>query len=737
MEAKMKKLPVLLAGVLLLMPLGAVYHKIGDYATPLDMQAVVVENGIAYLAEGLYDGTYSILQTLDFSDPLNPFPLGSITLPLDLYDSQRGIDLEVEDGVAFVAHKNAVHALKIVDVSDPLNPSLINSVQIRANDVCLVDSLAYVAADYYGLKIYDVSDPYSIVLLGGLNTPGYTECVTAAGNIAFLGDQNLQGIPPQNIGGLQLIDVSDPQNPVLLGSLDGPFPYSIAVSGTLAIEAGIGVSFIDTYYPEFPIILSSVPGVAYSVTVSDGVAYLAGGGLGMSAIEFSDPQNPSQIGVYAAPGNTMDVQVIGNVAYLAGSAGLQCLDISYPQNTALVASLDTLSTQSFVFSHDLAYVACGSGLQVVDVSAAQNPVLLGSCSMPQFMDAEKIAVADTMAYVAGAFFNPHSWTGNPELDIIDISDPQSPMLTGSLALSNTSYTVGGVAVHDGLAFVAYGSYLKTVDVSVPQNPTYISEWTASGEIRSIAVADNIAYVSTSAGMQVLDISVPQNPSLLGSYAFPADYVSLSGDLAYVAMGSSGVRIIDVSDPATPVLVSSLPPHYATSYIDRCLIRDNRLFISDNNWNEISSYDISAPQTPVLIDRYAWNLSTSDMWVNGNLLYTANGAYGLNIHDLNLVSVDDPVQVPPSVFQMRNYPNPFNPETMISYILPASGKVSLEIFNSRGQLVRSMLHQEQLAGEHSLIWNGKDDSGHSVASGLYLCRIACNGTHETRKMLLLK
>lgn len=102
----------------------------------------------------------------------------------------------------------------------------------------------------------------------------------------------------------------------------------------------------------------------------------------------------------------------------------------------------------------------------------------------------------------------------------------------------------------------------------------------------------------------------------------------------------------------------------------------------------------------------------------------------------VVANDDNTLIPPAL-TISIYPNPFNPETTISYTLPASGPVSLEIYNSRGQLVRRLLHEEQPAGEHYLIWNGKDDSGHSVASGLYLCRIACNGKHETRKMLLLK
>ncbi len=101
-----------------------------------------------------------------------------------------------------------------------------------------------------------------------------------------------------------------------------------------------------------------------------------------------------------------------------------------------------------------------------------------------------------------------------------------------------------------------------------------------------------------------------------------------------------------------------------------------------------------------------------------------------------VANDDDV-IPPLTLDLSNYPNPFNPETTISYTVPTAGSVSLEIYNSRGQLVRSLLQEEQTAGEHSLIWNGRDDSGNSVASGLYLCRITCNGKQETRKLLLLK
>lgn len=102
-----------------------------------------------------------------------------------------------------------------------------------------------------------------------------------------------------------------------------------------------------------------------------------------------------------------------------------------------------------------------------------------------------------------------------------------------------------------------------------------------------------------------------------------------------------------------------------------------------------------------------------------------------------VDADDMVQIPPTDFQLCVFPNPFRPETNISYTLRKAESVSLKIYTSRGQLVRSLLNEEQPAGGHSLIWNGKDDLGKGVASGLYLCRVVCNGQQETRRMLLLK
>ncbi len=85
----------------------------------------------------------------------------------------------------------------------------------------------------------------------------------------------------------------------------------------------------------------------------------------------------------------------------------------------------------------------------------------------------------------------------------------------------------------------------------------------------------------------------------------------------------------------------------------------------------------------------------------------------------------------------NYPNPFNPTTIISFRLPRSDWVRLQIYNPRGQLVREIWRGRLPAGRHSFQWDGRDQSGRRVSSGLYLYQLTAGSRSLTRKMLLLK
>lgn len=87
--------------------------------------------------------------------------------------------------------------------------------------------------------------------------------------------------------------------------------------------------------------------------------------------------------------------------------------------------------------------------------------------------------------------------------------------------------------------------------------------------------------------------------------------------------------------------------------------------------------------------------------------------------------------------LSNYPNPFNPHTIISYILKSDTKVRLEIFNIKGQKVKTLLNETQDRGEQVILWNGKDDNDKSVSSGVYLYKLKTDYDNIVRRMVLLK
>ena len=93
---------------------------------------------------------------------------------------------------------------------------------------------------------------------------------------------------------------------------------------------------------------------------------------------------------------------------------------------------------------------------------------------------------------------------------------------------------------------------------------------------------------------------------------------------------------------------------------------------------------------------------------------------------------------PEAFQLRqNFPNPFNPETRIQFDLLEAAQVELNIYNTIGQLVRTLAKGDYAAGTYSLTWNGRDDSGRQLPSGVYIYKIKAGDFQAQRKLLLLK
>lgn len=120
-------------------------------------------------------------------------------------------------------------------------------------------------------------------------------------------------------------------------------------------------------------------------------------------------------------------------------------------------------------------------------------------------------------------------------------------------------------------------------------------------------------------------------------------------------------------------------------------------------------------------RYFYRLRELDV-------YGATSEYGL---------VEAQVAIPTELALAQNYPNPFNPTTTIRFELPEPHKVKIVLFNTTGQLVRTLVDGEYVPGVHQIVWDATNDQGLRVPSGIYYYRMTTDNFNRTKKLLLLK
>jgi len=122
----------------------------------------------------------------------------------------------------------------------------------------------------------------------------------------------------------------------------------------------------------------------------------------------------------------------------------------------------------------------------------------------------------------------------------------------------------------------------------------------------------------------------------------------------------------------------------------------------------------------------------------NFLYcVSNSCISVYEYNYELSAEDYVTDLPAGTSLARNYPNPFNPETNISFYLEQEKRVKLEIFNIRGQKLATLIDDILPEGEHSLVWSPQSHRGRDLPSGVYLYRLQAGDYAETRKMLYLK
>lgn len=129
----------------------------------------------------------------------------------------------------------------------------------------------------------------------------------------------------------------------------------------------------------------------------------------------------------------------------------------------------------------------------------------------------------------------------------------------------------------------------------------------------------------------------------------------------------------------------------------------------------------------------WPSKTTEVFTN-----VAANQFMTAVEGSGLTAVARARSETPTEFNLsQNYPNPFNPETTIEYQLPRASRIEVAVYNLAGQLVRTLRQAQQSAGKYKLSWDGKDERGNNVATGVYLYRLYAGEFSATKKMILAR
>ena len=458
----------------------------------------------------------------------------------------------------------------------------------------------------------------------------------------------------------------------------------------------------------------------------------------------------------------------GNYAYVAnGLLGLQIVNISNPVAPQIIGSVNTPDYAFHVSILDnYAYVSDGSsGLQIVNISNPVAPQIVGSVHLPDRVYGASIVSNFIYVFDAGS-----------RLSIFDASNPASPTLVNSLVLPAN---VTGISFYKTYAYMTNGSYdLRIFDISNPVGPVLLSTKSLPGYASDVYADSNYVYVAAYASdLQIVDASNPTSPQLIGSLdlSYYALEVVVSDGYAYVVNvdpDTSSVEIIDISNPASPALVGSVGSAY--DQIMDIIVEDGLAYMTDYQGGfAIVSLDCALPASPnftatpksgysSLTVQFAdqstgnptswyWDFGdgTTSTQQNPQHIYRGGGncTVSLTVSDgdfTNTKIIDNFITIKVKNFKddrkmelYANHPNPFNPSTTISYSLPTSQHVSLVVYNILGQAVTTLVDGMKEAGEHSAIWDGRNDHGSPVSSGMYFYRLTTVESSIVRKMILLK
>ncbi|MCX5800823.1 MAG: hypothetical protein NTX17_05485 [Candidatus Eisenbacteria bacterium] len=682
---------------------------------------IFVSGNYAYVTTGT-----SGLKAVDISLPFAPSVAGSCSLAV------TGNGLVVSGDYAYVASGGG---LLVVDISDPTAPSQVGScgTPTAAWSVSVSGDYAYVAAGASGLVAIDISDPTSPNAVGGCLTSGSVRSVAVSGNYAYLGDE----------GKFYTANITDPTDPVLVGECS-----------TVGECRGIVVSGEHTYVADYSGFFEVRQVYEHQFDLQRN--------RGQSIAFFQSEDEISAARVFPA-------QVDLVCWYVSADSGASWSQVPTDGQWHALSSP----------GHDLMW-RTEHYYRAYGVNPACDFVELQWKYDFAEIDSVKDIPEDEGGWVRLRFNRSGLDFPAPERVRSDdgeggiVSDPSERVTTdGGTFGVNATTTVNTYFAHRRIDDIGFIEKLLEKGNRVEEDrPAAVDSWdgidgavempSSIGDAPAYVMGGHYYYVSQGSGgfppgvwEAVGSVPATQQDQYYCLVSTRADSMSTFEYSVYCVTTHTGAAsTYFVSPPDSGYSKDNLPPGSPRDLGGEFTYPPSMLHISwlKNSEHDFSHYAIykgtSEDFVPGESNRIgtAWDTSFVDDQFDPNTnnyykvtawdIHENEGGWGLLTPE-GISGSEQPPAVPTVALLEQNVPNPFNPVTAIRFSTSHSGRVALRVYDVTGRPVRTLVQEIRGAGRYEVKWDGRDDNGRGVPSGVYLYRLEAPWYGETRKMVLIK
>jgi len=308
--------------------------------------------------------------------------------------------------------------------------------------------------------------------------------------------------------------------------------------------------------------------------------------------------------------------------------------------------------------------------------------------------------------------------------------------TQNSGTSNNLQAVYFIEPSTGWAVGRSGTILKTTDGGtnwVPQN-SELSSWLYSicfmNATNGWAVGSNGTILNTTDGGEIWEGQISSTSNYLSSvYFYDSDTGWVAGSNGTILKTTDGGNNWTSKSSGTVEWLKSI--YFRDKQTGWAVGTDGVLIMTldgGESWSTRKTWTNKTLNSVIFADDiYGWVVGET-----GTVLNLAMNNLATPIEEENIVS-----SLPNGFKLFQNYPNPFNPRTIINYELPITNELELNIYNLLGQRIVTLVSGRQNAGSYQIEWNGTDQFGQKVSSGIYLYKLETDTDVQVRKMVLIK